>query len=517
MRPFSRSIVLVCLSAGAILLGACGGGSSSSSYTIGGSVSGLTQLPGVVLEDNGGNSLTVSPTATTFTFKGAVSPGSAYNVTIETQPTDETCSVGSGMGTANTNVTSISITCTSLYAASTATNVVPISVAPGPADADDQTFNIPLVTVTVCQPGTTTCATIPDVLVDTGSSGLRLIASALPSGFTLPAMADPTTAGNDIFECMLFADGYSWGGVAMATVTVGGETTTPAAGIPVQIIDSSSSTTNIPGDCISAGTNTPVNTVDDFDANGVLGVGLLNQDCGSYCDETQYQDGWIYYSCSATSGCTSTSTPSALATQNQVANPVASFPQDNNGVIVQLPALGASGAPTASGYLVFGIDTETAGGTEADNSLNSATVLTADADGNFVTDFNGTELQYSFIDSGSNALYFPQPSPALATCGSSGEAALFYCPNDPTTLSAENEGTNGATASNSFEVANLDGIPDANFAINDVGGNVQPISGFGANGTSYFDWGLPFFYGRTVFYAIEGLQAEGTEGPYYAY
>lgn len=50
-------------------------------------------------------------------------------------------------------------------------------------------------------------------------------------------------------------------------------------------------------------------------------------------------------------------------------------------------------------------------------------------------------------------------------------------------------------------------------AIDDVGGPASSVSGFGP----YFDWGLPFFYGRTVFSAIQGASAGGTVGPYYAY
>ena len=32
-----------------------------------------------------------------------------------------------------------------------------------------------------------------------------------------------------------------------------------------------------------------------------------------------------------------------------------------------------------------------------------------------------------------------------------------------------------------------------------------------------FDFGLPFFYGRSVYTAIEGRNAAGTVGPYYAF
>ena len=42
------------------------------------------------------------------------------------------------------------------------------------------------------------------------------------------------------------------------------------------------------------------------------------------------------------------------------------------------------------------------------------------------------------------------------------------------------------------------------------------LAGPGA-GSDYFDWGLPFFYGRGVFYAIEGASVEGGQTPFVAY
>ena len=55
-------------------------------------------------------------------------------------------------------------------------NSVPIVVNSGPtAQAVDTAF----VSVTVCVPGTSTCQTIPNIAVDTGSMGLRVLKSAL--------------------------------------------------------------------------------------------------------------------------------------------------------------------------------------------------------------------------------------------------------------------------------------------------------------------------------------------------
>ena len=41
------------------------------------------------------------------------------------------------------------------------------------------------------------------------------------------------------------------------------------------------------------------------------------------------------------------------------------------------------------------------------------------------------------------------------------------------------------------------------------------ITAFGPGG--YFDWGLSFFYGRTIFTAINGATTPGGPGPYFAY
>ncbi len=79
--------------------------------TIGGTISGLTAA-GLVLQDNGGDDLTVASGAATFTFATAVTTGKPYAVTVKTQPTGETCTPTAASGTAGSaNVTSVVITC----------------------------------------------------------------------------------------------------------------------------------------------------------------------------------------------------------------------------------------------------------------------------------------------------------------------------------------------------------------------------------------------------------------------
>jgi sugar lactone lactonase YvrE len=104
----------------AVMLTACGGGGGGgggsgttpppTTYTIGGTVSGLA-ASGLTLDDNGGDTLTVSSGATMFTFSTALASGTAYAVTVASQPNGELCTVSSGTGTATANVTSVVVSC----------------------------------------------------------------------------------------------------------------------------------------------------------------------------------------------------------------------------------------------------------------------------------------------------------------------------------------------------------------------------------------------------------------------
>ncbi|MGP0020214.1 MAG: beta strand repeat-containing protein [Candidatus Sulfotelmatobacter sp.] len=88
---------------------ACAG---ASTFTIGGTVSGLITSRSVTLLDNGANSLTVTANGS-FTFTTALASGATYSVTVGTQPTGETCTVTNGSGTVGSaNVTNVAVACT---------------------------------------------------------------------------------------------------------------------------------------------------------------------------------------------------------------------------------------------------------------------------------------------------------------------------------------------------------------------------------------------------------------------
>jgi len=360
-------------------------------------------------------------------------------------------------------------------------NTQTIVVNAGPANSY---FNGAFTSVMVCVPGQSTCQLIDGVLVDTGSSGLRILSSAL----TLPLPQQVDTTGAPIVECNQFVDGVTWGPVQMADVKLAGET---ASAVPIQVIGAPSFST-IPKACSSIGPSE--NTLGTLGANGILGVSVFREDCGPACTITGGVNPGAYYACPA-AGCAVT----AQTLIRQVQNPVWFFARDNNGVMIQFPSVPTGGALTVTGSMVFGI------GTQSDNALGSAKVLTVDQVGNFTTVFNNQSYSSSFIDSGSNAIFFLDPATTgIPLCRLSTD---FYCSPTLRTLSATHRGANGATSALTFSVGNVDALNGFFNAFSEVTG---PNAGT-------FDWGLPFFFGRTVFTAIEGQSTPGGTGPYWAY
>jgi hypothetical protein len=374
----------------------------------------------------------------------------------------------------------------------TGANVQPIVVNSGPLG---RYVNGVFTSVIVCIPGMSTCQTVNSVLVDTGSYGLRVLASAL-NGLALPQQND--ASGHALVECAQFADGITWGPVKAADVKLAGE---QASSIPIQVVgDSQFPDSAIPTACA----NTPGGPQDTQQAlmtNGILGVGPFREDCGVDCAPFTTNNPGFYYSCPTASTCTVTTVNIA----QQVQNPVWKFTTDNNGVIVELPAVPASGAPSVNGSLLFGISTQ------SNNSLGSAKVFTLDPHSGFMTtSYKGQSITKSFLDSGSNGIFFLDPTTTnIPDC--TGNSSGFYCPpNQPVNISATQQGTNGTSNVVNFTVANaLTLFNSNNVAFNDLAGH-NP-------GT--FDWGLSFFYGRNVYTAIEGQSIPSTtlSGPFWAY
>jgi hypothetical protein len=421
------------------------------------------------------------------------------------------------------SLTTVTLTATSLEnAAATASlqitvlpvggpNVAIITVNGGPVPG--QTYvNGAFTSVTICNPGSTTaCQTVGGILVDTGSYGLRILQSEIPF-LKINPFVDGN--GNILENCASYPDGsYLWGPVSPFDIYIAGEM---ASSSLVQVI--SNSNTPVPDSCSNGGT-TNENTPQLLGANGIMGVGPEPTDCTlagvNYCDgSVQPTPPNLYYTCPST-GCATADSSIIVGDDQQITNPVTLFlnnitgVNDNSGVILQLPEVSGSQA-AVTGTMIFGI------GTESNNQLGNATVFTLDSSDDFTTLYKGQSLSSSFIDSGSNALYFPD---VLPTCSDNPQ---FYCPPSLTSLSATNEGATQGQNTVGFSVDNADNLfssypGDAAFyTLAGPEGAYNSCSQGSASCT--FDWGLPFFYGRSVYTAIDGESVPGAPTtPWWAY
>ncbi|WP_081070886.1 DUF3443 domain-containing protein [Burkholderia territorii] len=356
-------------------------------------------------------------------------------------------------------------------------NSIPITVSHGAAGLP----NAPNVSVTVCVPGTSQCQTISNILLDTGSTGLRVIHSAAFA--VLDAL--PTTktqSGAVVAECGQFVSGYTWGSVRTADVQIG---SLKASGIPIHIVGDQG-TTNVPTACSSGGPS--INTVADLRANGILGVGPAPYDCGATCVTSTTKSS--YFACpNGNASCQITT----RALTEQVTNPVAHFASDNDGVIIQL---NAPNGGVASGTLSFGVGTPPSG----------KTVLTTTTWGNVQGTFAGQTLKYAYMDTGSNGYFFDnQGLSEMPVC----DDYSFYCPTTAQSLSASLIGAAGEHASVPFSIDNADMLFNrGGYAFANLGGPAAAKT---------LALGLPFFYGRTVYVGIDRRDLGGTTPPYIAF
>jgi hypothetical protein len=165
-----------------------------------------------------------------------------------------------------------------------------------------------------------------------------------------------------------------------------------------------------------------------------------------------------------------------------------------------MPALPDTGAVSASGMLTFGI------GTQSNNAFAASQKFTTDSVGDVPATFNNGQVT-AFFDSGSNAYFFDDPT--IPTCPSPNSS--FYCPPSATTrniiVSSVSNAATSATVT--MKIANEAQLPAGNFAFDNVAGNV-------GNFGQFIDLGMPFFYGKTVYYGFDQT-ATGGQSPFIAF
>ena len=372
--------------------------------------------------------------------------------------------------------------------------------------------NVLYATVTVCKPGgnpaiPNECVTVDNVQVDTGSVGLRVLASKVKS-LNLPPVELTSSPVTRAWECFPFVIGGLWGQNAVADVVMGKQTATV---VPVQLIeDDPKAAVQAPLDCNKAADGNILSSDTALGSNGILGIGSTTLDCGVGCVAGNYTNSFVqYYSCpqgaTSSAACTAAAVPANL----QVYNPVAALPtRYNNGVVLKMPAVTHPGAATASGELIFGLDsaannTVPVSATKVFLGVNPAT----DSYLNVTTVYGGRTILSSYLDTGTNGLFFTDNT--LIRCN----GATWYCPAKTIDATAQiSDGDNAALnpVKVAFQIGNAEALFSTNnTAFNDAAG-ATPAS------SASFAWGMPFFYGRNVYLSI-WQQAGALSGPWYAW
>ncbi|WP_322092711.1 DUF3443 family protein [Paraburkholderia bannensis] len=507
-----HKIIMACAFSASVLLAACGGGGggdsspasnaaapngaaagaatassgSSSNSTNSGNSGGTGNAGGATGNTSGNNSGTSSPNS----GGGTAANGSGSGSTPSGSGSGSGGSSGdSGSGTAGSGTSGSGTSGSGSDSGGSGNggvadigNTIPVRVS-----AASAVRNFPLVSVTICRPGSggaTSCATIDNVLLDTGSFGLRLFASTIPAATlaALPLQTDETS-GRNVAACGAFGSGYTWGSLRNADVKMSAEV---APSVPIQVIGDTAIGSAAPASCIW---NTALTSPAVLGANGILGVGVARYDCGAACARSTPATGYYYADAAV-------ATPISMPLARQITNPVALFPVDNNGVIVDMPTVSANGAPTASGTLTFGI------GTQSNNALASAgtTFMATDRWGNFTGSLGGASAIQSFVDSGSNALNFED----YAIVQDSG----FYVPSSPVNRAISFTDARGASTTVNLAIGNANALfATYNFAFSNLGAFLAQT----------VDLGMPFFYGKRVYYGIDASAAGGTAVPYVAW
>ncbi|PRC92580.1 DUF3443 family protein [Solimicrobium silvestre] len=444
-----HALITISMFSATMLLSACGGGGSS----------------------NNGNS---SPTATT--PPPVVTP-TPTPPTPPTPPTAGTPAMGCG------NVTSTGTGNTTQIV------VDGFPCAAGGGVGQINQVDQPYVSVKICAPGSTTnCQIIDHIILDTGSTGLHIMASALspslqPGATGLPLMAG--SAGTTLTECEVYVTSYVYGPLATADVYIAGEA---VKNLPMQVIAQPGYTT--PTAC-SKGGGTATQSTASFGGNGIIGVSFASVDSG------------LFFDCNNSASGTCVNDNSFVG----LPHPVQKFATDNNGISITMPAISTSGVASAVGTLTFGISTQT-------NNVPSTSTIplvlgfntTNGTDGDFQTLINGY-WQLTYMDSGTTEDTLLDA--ALPACTSASGASGLYCPTSVTNVSI------GLADFNTSTVKGTLTTPVGNASTLGASTNLAAFNDLiYTNGTAASAQpqviGFSNFFGHTMWVLFENSSAQGT-------
>lgn len=360
-------------------------------------------------------------------------------------------------------------------------NVLPIYVSTGLHKKTSCSYvNMPCTTIKICYPSKRLlCQTIKNILVDTGSTGLRIYSSKLK--LNLPEFKEN---GKEIGICTFFGiqnvtRKIIWGHIATAKLMLGKETT-PA--IPIEIIDrnfyqqySKNSKVQNPACGKLSDDEKTLMKEKHVLYNGILGVGFSKYDLIDY-----------YYcssnNCSVKHG----------KFNNPIVNPITTLKKDNNGIIFVMPTKDAVNNGK-QGKLILGIQTRKNNTEEF--GVYKAYSLCSWCLGYINEKVNGN-ISSVLIDSGTNFIYYNTNKKK-----NNKVIKIKFIPNDP-------EVTRSVIYSylriNSVTKNNL---PAVNFnVLKTENNNIDSIV-----------LGFPWFYGKAVGIIFRDKNSAYGSGPAYLF
>lgn len=338
-------------------------------------------------------------------------------------------------------------------------------------------FNVPFVSVTICAPGTRDCRTIDRIKLDTGSDGLRILRTAL-HGLRLPELKN--SYGQHVALCAEMAGGTGyWGPIAKADLVLGDERAPSAR---VQIVDP-----EFPKDAETC------KAFPTDGRNGILGMGALSG---------LTQNGQTYFACS--SGRCSIMFPGQ---HQRPRNPVAYMGRNGNGFVITSPPISPNGQVYAKGTIAFGI------GTAANNRVDPGELQTCRTNegGYLKIDYKGQKFD-SMIDTGSNSYNLPKRAERIPNCLNS----PYLCPRREMSLPIAVLNPDGTRcASVSIPVRSYShsggGFADTDWVKPDL------VSNYGDLLDDMLTLGMPFFFGRKVYFGIAKRTSPLGAGPLTAF
>jgi hypothetical protein len=352
-----------------------------------------------------------------------------------------------------------------------------------PADFPD--WDQPYTNVKVCAPGSTTnCQIFDHIIVDSGSDGMRLVASSVKSAL-LHAMPTVTTgtarAQRVVTECEVYVSSYTYGPLKTADVYIAGKI---VKGFPIQMIGAPGFP--VPAACSNQGPGfTETDNETSFDGNGLIGVAFSLSDTG------------MFFNCLSTgTGCTENTTYPGIP------NLTTKFSSDNNGVVISLPSIPLSGsASPVMGALIFGV------GTQTNNTPPAGTIpLFNDPSQGIFNIHAGGHTAQAYIDSGTNDLVIAGP---WAICS---DATQYYCPANNTPISMGLYSISGTVPQFNigFTIGNADNLMgEGDVAYNDI----AEVASSQSSLTGTFALGLATFFGRTEYFVFNGQSSKLGVGP----